>query len=162
MRAVSMVLLALVLGPIAASAQTHQDAMGVWVLNLQRSKFDPGPLPKRQTSTFTLMPDGAVKVEVDGINAQGSSFHSEMLSRFDGRQAPRTGSAQSTSRAYRWLDDRNFAFDELVNGQRSVTGRTSTSADGTVRTLRVDGMRNGKPLHNIEVYERQPGTATTR
>jgi len=162
MRVVCTMMFALVLATVGISAEAHDDAMGVWILNLQQSKFNPGPLPQRQTSTFTPMPDGAVKVEVDGINAQGRSFHSEMLSRFDGHQEPRIGAAQPTSRAYRWLDDRNFAFEELINGRPSVSGRTSTSADGRIRTLRVDGMRDGKPVHNVEVYERQRATAPTR
>ena len=143
-------------------AQSHQGAMGVWVLNLQRSTFDPGPLPKMQTSTFTQLPDGSVKIEIDSVDSQGRTSHREMVSRFDGRQEPRSGSGQPTSRAYRWLDDRNFAFEELVDGQRSVVGQTATSTDGNVRTLRVDGMRGGKPVHNIEVYERQRSTAPGR
>ena len=141
-------------------AQDHRAAMGVWVLNLQQSRFDPGPLPKRQTSTFTQMPDGSVRIDNVVIDAQGRTSHREMVSKFDGRPEPRAGSAQPTTRAYRWLDDRNFEFEETIDGQRSVTGRTSVSKDGRVRTLKVDGMRNGKPVHNIEVYELERGAPT--
>jgi hypothetical protein len=37
----------------------------------------------------------------------------------------------------------------------SVIGRSSTSRDGKVRTLTVNGTRGGRPVHNIEVYERR-------
>ena len=147
--------LTLTLSTLALSAQGHQGAMGVWVLNTQQSKFDPGPLPKVQTSTFTLLPGGAVKIENDSTDAQGRTSHREMVSKFDGRQEERSGSAQPTSRAYRWVDDLNFEFEEMINGQRSVVGRTSMSTDGNVRTLTVNGTRNGMPVHNVEVYERQ-------
>jgi hypothetical protein len=161
MRLVMTVLFALTLGTLTVLAQAHQGAMGVWVLNLQRSTFDPGPLPKKQTSTFTRLPDGAVKIENDGIAADGKAFHREMVSRFDGRQELRNGSAQPTSRAYRWIDDLNFTFEELIGGQPSAAGRTSMSPDGNVRTLKVDGTRNGRPVHNTEVYERQRSNAPT-
>jgi hypothetical protein len=162
MRTLLATVLALALGALSTSGQSHQGAMGVWVLNVQQSTFDPGPLPARQTSTFTLLPDGSVKIENDSTDAQGRSVHREMISTFDGRQQERSGSAQPTSRAYRWLDDLNFEFEELINGQRSVIGRTTMSKDGNVRTLTVNGTRNGVPVHNIEVYERQPPVRPVR
>ena len=155
MRTVIATVLALALAGLTLAAQDHKGAMGVWVLNLQKSRFDPGPLPARQSSTYTQLPDGSVKIEIDSTNAQGRTVHREMISRFDGRQEARTGSGQPTSRAYRWLDDLNFEFEEMINGQRSVVGRTTMSKDGNVRTLTVNGIRNGMPVHNIEVYERQ-------
>ena len=138
----------------AQGHQGHQGAMGVWVLNLQKSSFNPGPLPQLQTSTWTLLPDGRIKIENDGIDAQGQKFHREMFSRFDGTQEARTGLGQPTTRGYRWLDDLNFEFEEKVNGQPATIGRTVMSRDGRVRTLTVNGTRDGKPLHNVEVYER--------
>ena len=155
MRTALTVIVALTLGTIAATGQDHGGAMGVWVLNIQKSTFEPGPLPKMQTSTFTLLPGGAVKIENDSVDVSGRSSHREMVSAFDGRQEVRAGSAEPTSRAYRWLDDLNFEFEELINGAPSVVGRTSMSKDGRVRTLTVNGTRGGRPVHNIEVYERQ-------
>ena len=146
----------LVAGMVAGiSAQGHQGAMGVWVLNVEKSTFNPGPRPKVQTSTFTSLPGGSVKIENEGVDAQGGTFHREMVSKFDGTPEARTGLGQPTTRAYRWLDDLNFEFEETINGQPSTVGRTTMSADGRVRTLTVNGTRNGQPLHNIEVYERQ-------
>lgn len=160
MRTVLTVILTLTLGTFSTFAQGHQGAMGVWVLNIQKSTFDPGPLPTMQTSTFTLLPDGAVKIENDSVDAAGTTSHREMVSTFDGRQALRSGSGQPTSRAYRWLDELNFEFEELINGERSVVGRTSMSKDGNVRTLTVNGTRGGRPVHNIEVYERRSPNST--
>jgi hypothetical protein len=161
MRTILGVILLLTLGTLALPAQGHQGAMGTWVLNVQKSKFDPGPLPAMQTSTFTLQPNGAVKIVNDSVDAAGRTSHREMVSAFDGSQEARSGSAEPTSRAYRWLDELNFEFEELINSKRSVVGRTSTSQDGRVRTLTVNGIRGGRPVHNIEVYERQ-SPATTR
>jgi hypothetical protein len=157
MRITLTTLLVLVTCVAVTPAQDHRAAMGVWVLNLEQSRFEPGPLPRRQTSTFTQMGDGSIKIENDSIDAQGRASHREMISKFDGRPEARAGSAQPTTRAYRWLDDRNFEFEETINGQRSVIGRTSVSKDGRVRTLKVDGTRGGRPVHNIEVYELERG-----
>ena len=144
----------LVLLAIPAGAQDHQGAMGVWVLNTQKSSFSPGPLPQRQTSTWTRLPDGNIRIENESTDGGGSTSRREMISRFDGRQEARSGSPQQTSRAYRWIGEVDFEFEEMIDGRPSVTGRTSTSTDGNVRTLTVTGMRNGRPVHNIEVYER--------
>jgi hypothetical protein len=159
MRTILTVILTLTLGTLAASAQGHQGAMGVWVLNVQKSTFDPGPLPAVQTSTFTLLPDGAVKIVNDSVDAAGKTSHREMVSAFDGKQEVRSGSAAPTSRAYRWLDELNFEFEEVISGTRSVVGRTTTSKDGRMRTLTVNGTRGGRPVHNIEVYERRSPSA---
>ena len=154
---VTSVVAAIVMAAFAttAAAQDHKGAMGVWVLNVQKSSFSPGPLPEKQSSTFTTQPDGAVKIENDSVDVQGRASHREMISKFDGKQELRSGPGQPTTRAYRWLDDLNFEFVEMINGTISVTGRTTMSADGKVRTLTVNGTRNGQPVHNTEVYERQ-------
>ena len=147
-------LLSVLVLAIPTAAQDHQGAMGVWVLNTQKSTFSPGPLPQRQTSTWTRMPDGSVKIENDSTDSAGKPSHREMISRFDGRQEARSGSTQPTSRGYRWIGAVDFEFEEIIDGKPSVTGRSSTSADGKVRTLTVNGTRNGQPVHNVEVYER--------
>jgi len=162
MRVLSSVVAASVLAVFAvtvAAQSNHDGAMGVWVLNTQKSQFSPGPLPNKQTSTFTALPDGSVKIENDSTDAQGRTAHREMISRFDGKQEPRAGSPQPTTRAYRWISSLDFEFQETVNGNPTVTGRSSTSRDGRVRTLIVNGIRDGKPVHNVEVYERQAAAA---
>jgi hypothetical protein len=97
-----------------------------------------------------------VKIENDSTDRAGRTSHREMVSRFDGRQEARSGSAQPTSRAYRWISEVDFEFEEMIDGKASVTGRSATSPDGRVRTLTVNGTRNGQPVHNVEVYERAP------
>jgi len=165
MRTISAALVALLLIPAFTStpgAQGHERAMGVWVLNVEKSTMQPGPKPKLQSSTFTQLPDGSVKIETDVTDASGQTGHREMVSRFDGKQEARSGAPQPSTRAYRWLDEVNFEFEEMISGQRSVIGRTTTSKDGKVRTLTVNGMRNGQPVHNVEVYERQSTSGTPR
>ena len=149
-------LISLLVLSIPTAAQDHRGAMGRWVLNTQKSTFSPGPLPQRQTSTWTHLPDGTVKIENESTDLSGRTSHREMVSRFDGKQEARSGSAQPTSRAYRWISELDFEFEEMIDGKRSVIGRSSTSSDGNVRTLTVNGTRNGQPVHNVEVYERAP------
>jgi hypothetical protein len=149
----SAVALTVLMLAAASFAQGHQGAMGVWILNVEKSTFEPGPKPKVQSSTFTLLPDGRVKITNDSVDTEGRASHREMVSKFDGTHEARAGSAQPTTRAYRWLDDLNFEFEETIDGQRSVIGRTTMSTDGRVRTLTVNGTRGGRPVHNVEVYE---------
>ena len=149
----TIIALSLAMLATTSFAQGHQGAMGVWILNVEKSTFEPGPKPKLQSSTFTLLPDGRVKIENDSIDVQGRASHRERISKFDGTHDPTVGSAEPTTRAYRWLDDLNFEFEEMINGERSVVGRITMSQDGQVRTLTVNGTRGGRPVHNVEVYE---------
>jgi hypothetical protein len=127
-------------------------------LNTQKSTFNPGPLPQRQTSTWTRMPDGSVRIENDSTDSSGRTSHREMVSRFDGRQEARSGSAQPTSRAYCWIGDVDFEFEEVIDGKPSDWQNLDVKGwQGA--TLTVDGTRNGQPVHNIEIYER---TAASR
>jgi len=65
---------ALVAGAVFAvslTAQATYPLIGTWKLNVARSKYTPGPVPKSQTVKFESSGQG-VKVTVDGVNANGT------------------------------------------------------------------------------------------
>src|SRR5580700_4132112 len=70
-----MVALVIALGSgFAAHAATMSDpAIGTWVLNVEKSKFTPGPEPKSQTRTYTQTADG-VTLTISGVAADGSTM----------------------------------------------------------------------------------------
>jgi hypothetical protein len=61
--------------------------LGMWKLNLAKSKYDPGPPPKSLTVKVEPVPNG-VKQVTDAVDAQGKSAHSEPVFTFDGKEHP--------------------------------------------------------------------------
>jgi hypothetical protein len=52
-------------------ALAQSELVGTWKLNVEKSKFNPGPAPKSSVLTYEAVGEG-VKVTNDGINAQGN------------------------------------------------------------------------------------------
>jgi hypothetical protein len=65
---------------------------GTWTLNLEKSKFVPGPAPKSQTRTYADTPDGTA-LTVTGVAADGSAVSGQSTFKYDGKDYPITGSA---------------------------------------------------------------------
>ena len=56
MKTLSLVLCAIVL--VATAAQAADNFLGTWTLNIAKSKYDPGPAPKSQTTVLERTADG--------------------------------------------------------------------------------------------------------
>jgi hypothetical protein len=52
-------------------ALAQSELVGTWKLNVEKSKFNPGPAPKSSVLTYEAVGEG-VKVAVEGVNAQGN------------------------------------------------------------------------------------------
>jgi hypothetical protein len=64
--------------------------VGVWKLNVAKSKYSPGPAPKSGTTRIEAAGAG-VKVTVDQEIADGSKRHWEFTANYDGQDSPVTG-----------------------------------------------------------------------
>jgi hypothetical protein len=83
--------------------------LGTWKLNVEKSKYSPGPAPKSQISKWELG-EGGLKTTVDGIDGQGKATHTEQIANFDGKDYPRKGApAANTTRAFKRIDDRTIS-----------------------------------------------------
>ena len=64
--------------------------VGVWKLNVAKSKYTPGPVPKAGTTKIEAA-GGGVKVVVDQTMADGTERHFEFTANYDGKDSPVTG-----------------------------------------------------------------------
>lgn len=71
----------------ASSAQTPVPGLGMWKLNVAKSKFSPGPAPKNSMVTFSAVGAG-VKAVIDAVGASGQKTHWEYTAGFDGKRIP--------------------------------------------------------------------------
>jgi hypothetical protein len=132
-----------------------QDAMmGTWKLNEAKSEMGTGS-PKNNTVVIEAAGEN-VKVTMDGVDPTGKPTHSEWTGKFDGKQYPVTGDANSDTRSYKTIDDRTFEVFAKTKGKVSVSGRVVVSADGKTRTAHVKGTSpSGEKYETTAVYDKQ-------
>jgi len=132
-----------------------QDAMmGTWKLNEAKSEMGTGS-PKNNTVVIEAAGEN-VKVTMDGVDPTGKPTHSEWTGKFDGKQYPVTGDANSDTRSYKTIDDRTFEVSAKTKGKVSVSGRVVVSADGKTRTAHVKGTSpSGEKYETTAVYDKQ-------
>src|ERR1700752_2045196 len=99
MKARSMVI-SLVTCFVALTWCFAQDAMmGSWKLNEAKSKIGAGS-GKNNTVVIEAAGEG-VKVTMDGVDPTGKPTHNEWTGKFDGKEYPVTGDANSDARSYK-------------------------------------------------------------
>jgi len=142
----------LALAVIAWGADTN---VGTWKLNLDKSKYRPGPAPKSATLTIEAQ-DGGIKYASHGESAEGSPTHIEFTATYDGKDNPVTGSPDFNSIALKRIDAHTVESTTKKDGTVMLTSRTVVSHDGKTRTLTSKG-RNaaGQDVNNVVVYDRQ-------
>ena len=140
---------------LAVAAWGADPSIGAWKLNLDKSKFNPGPPPKSQTVTFSQ--DGefiATKSEV--VNAKGEQFESSSRWKKDGQDYPITGSKTLDTMAAKRINDHTTDFTYKKAGKVVSTARLVVSKDGKTATATSKGTSTeGKKYNNRGVYDKQ-------
>jgi hypothetical protein len=127
--------------------------IGTWKLNEAKSKF----AGKARNHTVVYEASGdQTKVTVDGVDENGGSVHSEWTGKFDGKDYPVTGDANSDVRSYRTINKNTLALSGKKNGKVTLSGRIVVSRDGKTRTVTTTTTNaQGKRVTNTAVYDRQ-------
>lgn len=162
------------IGPDLA-AQDPEPIVGTWVLNLARSTFTPGPVPKSELRTYVLEGQ-ATKITFKGVNeprtyttvrqeiratstgvdADGKTVVREWTVVFDGRDRPMTGDPDADMIASKRLDAFTSEFTQRKAGSVVVTGTHAVSKDGNTLTITSRGINTqGQSINNVLVFEKQ-------
>ena len=142
----------------AASAWAQQDPLvGTWKQNLAKTKNDPGPQPQNSiTIKREAAANGALKTTVDGIDAQGKPTHTEYTAKYDGKDYPVTGSADSDAVAMTRIDLHTRVLINKKAGTVVRILRGTVSPDGKTYTAVSVGIdAQGRAFHNIGVFDKQ-------
>ena len=148
-----VVLSALALG--LSFAQSNP-AVGSWKLNLKKSKPGSTPLPQSEMRTVEARGDG-VKVDYDGINADGDSFSYGYVANFDGKDNPISGVGQPADTiAIERIDTNTYRSTLKKTAQVIATVDILVSKNGKVTTLTVKGTdASGQPTTAVNVFDKQ-------
>src|SRR4030095_14761887 len=127
--------------------------MGTWKLNEAKSKF--AGKARNHTVVYEAAGD-QTKVTVDGVDENGGAVHSEWTGKFDGKDYPVTGDANSDARSYRMVDKNTLELKGTKDGKQTLAGRIVVSADGKTRTVTTTATdAQGKKVTNVVVYDKQ-------
>lgn len=139
---------------LAAAIAGATPPFGTWKLNLERSRFEPGPAPfKGFMLTFVPAASGAYRVTAKGETSNGAPINATYLLKADGNEYPVTNAPFDSVAVTN--ETMNVA---LVTGKRQgkVIEKTRSVISGNVMTNTTDGVDvSGKPFHAVEVLEKQ-------
>ena len=144
--------ISLVFVSVALGFQTDRQ-IGTWKLNEAKSKFEGKA--RNHTVVYEAAGD-QTKVTVEGVDENGSAVRNEWTGKFDGKDYPVTGDANSDARSYRIIDKNTLAITGKKGGKATMTGRIVVASDGKTRTVTTTATdAQGKKVTNVAVYDKQ-------
>ena len=142
-------------GGATAFAAAKDPAIGTWTLNVEKSKFTPGPGPKSATRTYAQTADG-IALTVSSVAADGTATSGQSTFKYDGKDYAYTGSPDFDTISLKRVNATTVKSAQKKNG--TVIGWTtrSVSAHGKVLTLSSKGKdAKGMAFHSVAVYDKQ-------
>ena len=143
--------------PVVAHAQRGESDpfVGQWLLNLEKSRYKPGPPPR--SASLSVQGEGQNrKATLAGIDAAGNSFTQVYVFIHDSQPHPVTGNPLGDAAVYTPVDDNTVGWSVTKDGQIVQTGRDTVSRDGrtfTITSIRSDA--SGRSINNIAVFDKQ-------
>lgn len=154
-----VIVLAICLLPALTSVASAQDDahVGTWELNLEKSTFNPGPPPRRQTLWYKAERKGLTAL-LQGVDAAGKPISldpSNLAINFDGRDHP-TPRANYDSSAWTRISANKYVVNRKKAGKVVLTSANVVSADGKTMTITTTGVgEDGRPINNVRVYDKR-------
>jgi hypothetical protein len=139
---------------VSACLAADDPMIGTWKLNEAKSRI-PAGAPKNTTVVYEAAGDN-VKVTTDGVGPDGKPAHSEWTGKFDGKDYPVTGDANSDARSYKKVNAHTLSLENKKGGKVNISGRVVVSADGKTRTVTLTSTdASGKKVSSTAVYDKQ-------
>ena len=124
--------------------------IGTWHLNVEKSRYDPGPPPKSQTRIYREE-DGGVKAVVITVYKNGNSDTVHYAANYDGKEHPVKSYPDTDGILMKRIDD--YAAESILTHAGRTTGiaRRIVSSDGLTMTITF----KGSDVNNTAYYEKE-------
>ena len=130
-------------------------AVGTWKLNVAKSKYVPGPLPKSNVITIVAAGSG-YHVTAKGEDSAGKPTGIDYTATFDGKDAPVKGAPAYDTTSLKRVDANTTEQIRKKEGKMVQTATRKVSADGKTMTVTTRGKDEaGRTLNTVAVYDRQ-------
>jgi hypothetical protein len=141
--------------PQAGFAQSNP-LVGTWKLNLEKSKYSPGPAPKSSTRTTEAVGQ-SFRTTFEGISAEGNPTKLVLGPySYDGKPYPVTGTLDFDAASYKQISNSMNEVTLIKSGKNVQTATGVLSADGKTYTITNSGVNaKGQQFTNVSVYDKQ-------
>ena len=139
----------------ALSTQAADPLVGTWKLNVAKSTYSPGPVPKSLTAKIEAAGEGE-KVTADGVRGDDTPIKVEYTAQYDGKDHPISGSPMADTVSLKRLDANTTERTDKKGGKVTQTLTRKLSSDGKTLTVTIKGTdAEGRPINNLAVLEKQ-------
>lgn len=152
---VAATVLSVATGATAFAASHPDPAIGTWVLNLDKSKFSPGPAPRSATRTYAQTADG-IALTFSGVAADGSAVSGSSTFKYDGKDYPITGTPDYDTLSLKRVNATTVKSVQKKDGKVIGWTTRTVTLHGKVLTLSSHGAdAKGVKFKSVAVYDRQ-------
>jgi hypothetical protein len=142
-------------GIVRVLAQASDPRIGTWKLNVEKSKFSPGPAPQNQTMKIEASGQGET-CTTESVSAEGTATKIQYTAQFDGKDYPLTGSQNADKTSLKRIDARTTERTNKKGETVMVTITQVLSEDGKTMTVTLKGTNpQGQARDTIAVFEKQ-------
>ena len=135
-------------------AQPPDPLVGTWHLNVQKSKFSPGPAPKSVVLTFAQA-GNEWKTSSEMTPAEGPPIKTSFTAPTDGKDVPLTGSPIADTVSLKTDGSKRMRVDKK-GGKVVMTYEGTVSPDGKTFTVNQKGTNEkGEAIQNHLIFERR-------
>ena len=153
-------LLVVLLGLSAALRAADEPFLGLWKINLNKSKYQSAP---PITNTFKYEPaanappnSGWMKVTVTQVDAQGQPNTHDRIQTYNGKAHPVVNDPGAEAVLVKRVDPHTIQGSNWKKGKIVVRFTRVVSQDGSTLTTTVDGVNaQGKRYHDVRVFDKQ-------
>jgi hypothetical protein len=140
---------------LVAAAQAADNYLGTWTLNVAKSKYEPGPPAKSQTTRLEAVAGGGLKEIGDRVNADDSKTHWEWTAKYDGKDYPVMGDPSRDTVALKRVDDNTLEVTNKKAGKIANTMKIVVAKDGRSRINDATGTdARGARIHNVLFFDK--------
>jgi hypothetical protein len=147
-------MLALLVPMVMAADAAADSSLGTWKLNVAKSTFGSGTVPKSETRTYSSTPLGT-HVVIEGEDSAGKKFKTETLLTYDGQPQKVVGNADFDAVSTKRVDQYETTADMLKGGKLIGSLRRLVSKDGKTMTINQKTLKaDGSTETSLGFYER--------
>jgi hypothetical protein len=147
-------ILALLVPVVMAADAAADSSVGTWKLNVAKSTFGSGIIPKSETRTYAATSLGT-HVVIESEDAAGKKSKTETLLTYDGQPQKVVGNPDFDAVSTKRLDQYETTADLIKGGKVIGSLRRLVSKDGKTMTINQRVLRaDGSTEASLEYYER--------
>ena len=140
---------------LALLAQSQEAFYGLWKVDMNKSKYSPGPAPKSNMKKYEPWKDG-FKATQDMVTAKGEKVHVEVIAKVDGKDYPGKGSPDADTYAFKRIDAHSYEVTQKKDGKVTIVAKMVVAPDGKSRSIVQTGKNaKGEPVNNTIYWDKQ-------